>query len=115
MSVSAWAGDGVMTRESDGTYVINTTTLCEARGYMDITPVEVHIKDNKVVKVVPLKNQESPGYFRRVIKALFPQFVDMKLSDAEKGKVDAVSGATYSSVAVTKNVQAAVAYYKKHK
>lgn len=105
--------DDVMRKEADGTYVVNTTTLCNARGYKSTTPLEVYIKGNKVVKVIPLKNQESPGYFRRVVEKMFPKFEGIKTSKVES--VDVVTGATLSSKVVIKNVKAAVKYYKDNK
>ena len=55
--------DDVMRKEKDGTYVVNTTTLADdVKGYIESTPVEVYIKKNKIVKVVLLKNQETPKY-----------------------------------------------------
>ena len=104
-----------MTKETDGTYVVNTTTLCKTTGYKGRTPLEVHIKDNKVVKVIPLKNQETPKYFAMVKKGLLPKYEGMKVGKAAKAQVDGVSGATYSSKAVKDNIKAAVGYYKKHR
>ena len=68
---------------------------------------------NKVVKVVPLRNQESPQFFSKVTSGLVPKFAGKSLTAAQT--VDGVSGATYSSRAVKANVAAAIAYYKKHK
>ena len=40
---------------------------------------------------------------------------NMKVNDAKNLKVDAVTGATYSSEAVIKNVKAGLDYYMSHK
>lgn len=104
---------GQVMRKQGSTYIVNTTNLCNQRGFRGTTPLEVYIKGNKVVKVVPLKNQESPQFFSKVINGLVPKFAGKSLSAAQK--VDGVSGATYSSRAVKANVAAAIAYYKKHK
>ena len=106
---------GVMTKQTDGTYVVNTTTLSSAEGYRGKTPLEVHIKNNKIVKIVPLKNHETPKYFAMVKKTLLPKYAGMKTSKVEKTKIDGVTGATYSSDAVIANVKAAVNYYKKNR
>lgn len=51
--------DRVMYRQADGTYVVNTTTLCQnVKGFKGATPLEVFIKNNKVVKVEALPNHE---------------------------------------------------------
>lgn len=48
LTLASYADD-VMTKQADGTYVVNTTTLCQTRGYQSTTPVEVYIKDRKSV------------------------------------------------------------------
>ena len=41
--------DDVMKKEKDGTYIVNTTTLAQdVEGYNGPTPVEIHIKKNKM-------------------------------------------------------------------
>ncbi len=111
---AAAGDDNVMRKQADGTYVVNTTTLAaNVRGYKGATPLEVHIKKNKVVKVVALKNNETPQYFAQVTSKMLPNFSDKSISKV--GSVDAVSGATISSKAVKANVEAAVKYYKAHK
>ena len=111
--------DNVMKKEADGTYVVNTTTLCKTRGYKGTTPLEVHIKNGKVVKVVSLPNQESKNYYAKVEKNLVKKFSDLKLAKAKQlaaeKKVDGCTGATYSTKAVQQNVKAALEYYQKHK
>ena len=111
--------DNVMTKQADGTYVVNTTTICKARGYRKTTPVEVYISKGKVVKVVALKNEETVPYFTRVKEFLLPLYNNLKLSKAkkltEKTKVDGCTGATFSTKAVQKNISAALEYYEKHK
>lgn len=111
---AAVGDDNVMRKQADGTYVVNTTTLAaNVRGYKGATPLEVHIKKNKVVKVVALKNNETPQYFAQVTSKMLPNFSGKGISKV--GSVDAVSGATISSKAVKANVEAAVKYYKAHK
>ena len=111
---TAAGDDNVMRKQADGTYVVNTTTLAaNVRGYKGATPLEVYIKKNKVVKVVALKNNETPQYFAQVTSKMLPNFSGKSISKV--GSVDAVSGATISSKAVKANVEAAVKYYKAHK
>lgn len=111
--------DKVMTKTSDGEHKVNTTTLCEAKGFRGSTPLEVYIKNDKVVKVVTLPNQESPNYFEKVKKYLFPLFEGVKISEgkriAESMPPDGCTGATYSTRAAQKNIQAALQYYETHK
>jgi len=111
---SAGLKDNTITKE-DGMYVVNTTTLGkDIEGYNGPTPLKIFIKKNKVVKIEGLKNQETPKYYARVKKALFEKWNNLKVSEAQKLKVDGVTGATYTSEAVIKNVQAGLDYYKKN-
>lgn len=113
--VTASAQD-VMRKEKDGTYIVNTTTLAQdVEGYNGPTPVEVYIKKNKIVKVVPLKSQEGPKYVAKVKKDMLPKYEQMNVKKGVVPEVDAVTGATFTSKAVQENISRAVAYYKKHK
>ena len=113
--VTASAQD-VMRKDKDGTYVVNTTTLAQdVEGYNGPTPVEVYIKKNKIVKVVPLKSQEGPKYVAKVKKDMLPKYEQMNVKKGTVQDVDAVTGATFTSKAVQENIRRAVAYYKKHK
>ena len=109
-------GDEVMTKEKDGTYIVNTTTLGKnVQGYVATTPVKIYIKKNKVEKVEFLKNQETPKYMARVKKAMLNKWDGQKVKDATNLKVDGVTGATFSSDAIIKNVQLGLEYYQSHK
>lgn len=113
--VTASAKD-VMRKEKDGTYVVNTTTLAQdVEGYNAPTPVEVYIKKNKIVKVVPLKSQEGPKYVAMVKKEMLPRYERMNVKKGTVQEVDAVTGATFTSRAMQENIKRAVEYYKSHK
>jgi uncharacterized protein with FMN-binding domain len=113
--MSAMPADQVITKE-DGMDVGNTTTLGQkVAGYIGATPLKIYIKGNKVVKVVALKNQETPKYFAKVKKKLLDSWNGKKVKAASKMKVDAITGATFSSKAVIKNVQLGLDYYQKNK
>jgi len=106
----------VMRKEKDGTYVVNTTTLAkDVEGYNGPTPVEVYIKKNKIVKVVPLKSQEGPKYTAKVKRGMLPQYEGMSVKKGVVTQVDAVTGATFTSDAIRENVRRGVDYYIKHK
>ena len=68
-----------------------------------------------MVKVEALKNQETPKYFAKVKKGILDKWNGLKVNDAQKLKVDGITGATFSSEAVIQNVQAGLEYYKKNK
>ena len=108
--------DNVMTKTQDGTYIINTTTLAgDVEGYAGATPLEVHIKKNKIVKVVALKNVETPKYNARVKKQMLPQYEGMNVKKGIAQDVDGVTGATFTSRAMQENIRRAVDYDKNHK
>ena len=116
LMLQSWmAGDQTMTKEN-GMTVINTTTLGkDVQGYIGVTPLKIYIEKNKVVKIEALKNQETPKYFLKVKKALLDKWNGLKVKDAKNLKIDAVTGATYSSDAVIENVKLGLDYYQNHK
>lgn len=106
----------VMTRQSDGTVVINTTTLAkDVEGYNGPTPLEVHIKKNKIVKVEVLKSQEGPKYVAKVKKTMLPKYEGVSVKKGKLPEVDGATGATFTSNAIRENISRAVSYYKKNK
>ncbi|MBA7487446.1 MAG: FMN-binding protein [Prevotella sp.] len=112
--VSAMPGDEVITKDS-GKTVVNTTTLTtNVRGFKGTTPVKIYISKNKIVKIEPLRNRETPQYFDKA-KKLLEKYEGKSVTKAQETKVDAVSGATFSSKALIKNVQSGLDYYKEHK
>ena len=114
LTLMSWKADDTMTKEN-GMTVINTTTLGkDVQGFLGTTPVKIYIQKNKIVKIEALKNQETPKYFLKVKKHLLDKWNGVKVKDAKKMKVDAVTGATYSSKAVIENVQLGLDYYSKH-
>ena len=112
--MSASRNDGVITKEN-GMTVINTTELTrDVKGFKGSTPVKIYIKKNKVVKVEALPNQETPRFFDKV-KPLLKYWEGKSVDKAIKDEPDAITGATYSSDAIMKNVQIGLEYSKAHK
>ncbi len=101
---------------SDGTTVVSTAKLGKkVKGFEGPTPLEVYIKSGKVVKIVPLENEDTPDFFNRALKGISAQYVNTDAAVAVSKKVDGVSGATYSSKAILANVKLALDYYNKNK
>ena len=114
LTLMSWKADDTMTKEN-GMTVINTTTLGkDVQGFLGATPLKIYIQKNKVVKIEAMKNQETPKYFLKVKKHLLDKWNGVKVKDTKKMKVDAITGATYSSKAVIENVQLGLDYYSKH-
>lgn len=99
----------IVTTMPDGTMVINTTSLAkDVVGFGGRTPVKVYVKDDVIASVEVLPNNETPSFLEEVVKSgLIDRWGGMSLTDAATYGVDAVSGATYSSVAIVENVKRA--------
>ena len=101
--------------EEQGMMVVNTSTLCSnVKGYADVTPIKIYIKDGKIEKIKSLRNAETPKFWALIKKEMMPKWEGMDVKKATKAKVDAVTGATMSSKALLKNVQAGCDYYLKN-
>ena len=79
----------------------------DIRGYAGPVPVEVKVVNNEVKEVKALENDETPRYFKRASEVL-DSWNGLSVKAAGKLEVDAVSGATYSSQAIVKNVRLAL-------
>ena len=113
--MSFMAGNEIMTKEN-GVHIIDTTELGKnVEGYQAPTPLKVYIKNDKVERIEFLKSQETPKYYAKVKKALLEKWNGLKVKEAKAQKVDAVTGATFSSEAVVENVRLALDYYQSHK
>lgn len=77
-------------------------------GFAGPTPVSVTIEKNVITAVEALPNYETFEYFVLVKDELLPKYVGMTVEDALSTELDAVSGATYSSNAIKKNVRLAL-------
>ncbi|SKC40031.1 FMN-binding domain-containing protein [Bacteroidales bacterium WCE2004] len=88
-------------------FVINTETLGkEVMGYAGTTPLEIHVKDGRIEKIVALPNSETPGFFQRVLDSpIFSSLTGKTIEEASEVQLDAVSGATWSSKAVIENIR----------
>ncbi len=80
------------------------------KGFNGETPLMVALTaKQKVQCVVLLDNNETPGYLQRVVDAgLLKQWDGLNVKKARKKKVDAVSGATFSSTSIIQTLQAAL-------
>ncbi|MBP1583508.1 MAG: FMN-binding protein [Victivallales bacterium] len=76
-------------------------------GFGGKVPVSLVIgADGRIAGVIPGKNSETPGFFKRVLSSgLFNHWNGKTPSEARGLKVDAVTSATYTSRAVIKGVR----------
>lgn len=113
--VSVAQGSDTLEVQPDGTFVVNTRVLAkDVQGYGGPVPLKIHIgKDGKLTAIEAEPNAESPDFFDRA-KELFSRWQGKSIDEAMAEDVDAVSGATFSSKAIIRNVQRGLAYAKQH-
>lgn len=113
--VSVAQGSDTLEVQPDGTFVVNTRVLAkDVQGYGGPMPLKIHIgKDGRLTAIEAEPNAESPSFFDRA-KELFSRWQGKTIDEAMAEDVDAVSGATFSSKAIIRNVQRGLAYAKQH-
>lgn len=113
--VSVAQGSDTLSVQPDGTFVVNTRVLAkDVQGYGGPVPLKIHIdKDGRLTAIEAEPNAESPDFFDRA-KELFSRWQGKTIDEAMAEDVDAVSGATFSSKAIIRNVQRGLAYAKQH-
>ena len=98
----------------DGSVRLNTTELGkDIIGYGGIVPLEITLENGKVKSVKALENSETPDFFKEA-SALLTKWNGRTVEEAQKLKVDTVSGATFSSKAIIGNVQRGLLYAAKN-
>ena len=116
VSASAQTESAEVMTKVDGATVINTTTLADdVEGYAGPTPLKIYIKKDKIEKIEPLKNIETPNYWALIKSDLLNKWNGLTAKKAATQQVDVVTGATYSSEAVIENVRRGLDYYNKKK
>lgn len=93
----------------------NTTSLAsDVEGFNGTTPVEISVVKGKITRIKLLPNQETPSFLQLVIDSGLLKALDGKtVEEASKVKLDAVSGATYSSTAIIENIHRGLDSLKK--
>lgn len=89
--------------------VVNTSPYSDdIYGYNGTTPLTIYIDNNDIIKEVEIcPNRESRGYLNRVISSGYLESWDgLSTQEALNHKVDAVSGCTYTSTAISQSLQA---------
>ena len=99
----------------DGGFVVNTKPLAkDVMGYGGNVPLKISIsKDGVVDSIVAEPNAETPDFFDYA-KTLFDRWKGKTVDEAMAQKVDAVTGATFSSKAIIGNMNRGLAYAKRH-
>ena len=88
--------------------VMNTSPYSdEIYGYNSVTPLNIYLDScDKIVEVEMCENRESRGYINNVVESGFLDSWDgLTAEEAAKHHVDAVSGSTFSSIAMAQSLQ----------
>ena len=110
-SVVSASSCGGRRAQGPDTLRVNTTELCkDIIGFNGPTPVEITIFDGVITDIQALPNQETPRYMMAVENSgLVKKLVGKTLKEAKDIQLDAVTGATYTSRALIKNIRAGLA------
>ncbi|MBO6097419.1 MAG: FMN-binding protein [Bacteroidales bacterium] len=89
------------------TLKINTSEIAaDVIGFNGATPMEISVVKGVITEIKPLPNQETPQYFQLVLDSgLLDKLIGKAVEEADTVRLDAVSGATYSSTAVIRTVR----------
>lgn len=114
LTITISCTDKNMSKNTDGSYTINTIELGKKiKGYNAQVPISIIIKDTVIQQVALYENDETPDYLIDVENQLLPKYKNLSINNISN--VDAVSGATFTSRAVMRNVDVAVKYYLENK
>ena len=93
---------------SNGITMIHTSALPGMiNGYAGPVNLDICLTEGKISEIKPLPNTETPSFFNRA-SALLSAWDGKTPAEALDMKVDAISGATYSSQAIISNVSTTV-------
>lgn len=100
-----------------GTIMLSSPYSDKVKGYAGKTPLQIAFdNEDKIIDVRILKNNETPGFLSRVTKAgYFESWNGMTAEEALNAKVDAVSGATYTSHGVAESLKVRLAVVDRQK
>ncbi|MDE5968436.1 MAG: FMN-binding protein, partial [Muribaculaceae bacterium] len=100
-----------ITTAADGVTVVHTAKLSgTTNGYAGPVDLDISLADNKITEIKALENTETPSFFKRASE-LLTSWNGKTPEEALEMKVDAISGATYSSAAIIDNVNVGLKYY----
>ena len=116
-SAAVAVNNDTLSVQPDGSFIVNTKPLAkDVQGYGGPVPLRIHVsKDGVVAAIEAEPNAETPDFFNQA-KSLLTRWqgktVDVAMAATDK--VDAVSGATFSSNAIIANMQRGLAYANRH-
>lgn len=116
-SAAVAVNNDTLSVQPDGSFIVNTKPLAkDVQGYGGPVPLRIHVsKDGVVAAIEAEPNAETPDFFNQA-KLLLTRWQGKTVDEAmaETDKVDAVSGATFSSKAIIANMQRGLVYANRH-
>lgn len=95
-----------------GHIVSSAPFTADIEGFAGTTPLYIYVgADGRVVRSVAADNAETPDFFASAWEGTAPKWNGLPAEEGAALKVDAVSGATYSSQAIVRNMQRTLAAY----
>lgn len=97
--------------ETIGSVLLSSPYSDGIKGYAGKTPLLIALdSEGKIMQIKLLANQETPGFLKRVNNAGYLEsWNGLTVDEALQKKVDAVSGATYSSKGIQNSLKARLA------
>ena len=97
--------------ETIGSVLLSSPYSDGVKGYAGKTPLLIALdNEGKILQIKLLANQETPGFLKRVNNAGYLEsWNGLTVDEALQKKVDAVSGATYSSKGIQNSLRARLA------
>lgn len=98
--------------------IVNTSPFSdEIYGYNSITPLNIYLdSDDKIIEVELCENKESRGFINKIVGSGYLESWDgLTPEEAAKHHVDAVSGCTFSSVAIAQSLQTRMSQLSRQK
>lgn len=96
-----------------GKALLSMPYCADIKGYNGNIPLVILLSpDGKVQKIHLLDNTETPSFLNRVVeKGFLENWTGLSVDEAKAKQVDAVTGATYSSSAISKSVRVRLENY----
>ena len=105
-AVSSSCGNRRAAQVADTLKVKTKEIAADVMGFHGPTPVEISICKGIITDIKVLPNQESPRYLQSVLESgLLKSLIGKTPAEAREMKLDAVSGATYTSSALIENIR----------
>lgn len=98
--------------ENLGMLISTKLYAADIKGFAGATPLYIYVdKNGGIRQIVAQDNADTPNFFNKAFTALKGKWIGKNMNEAATMQVDAVSGATFSSNAIIKNVQRSMSVY----